>query len=387
MKHIILEANERAASVFNLADLATYLNNLTDTRAKRGKIYPLNLLVTLVILAKLAGEDKPSAITEWIRLRGDAFCAIFECKHRRMPCLNTIRWVLQEVIYTQEVEKRLADYLYERYGGQQSELITLDGKTMRGTIPKGETQGVHLLAAYLPAEGVVLKQVAVADKENEICAAPEIVEALDLKHKVVCGDAMQTQRQLSVDILARGGDYLWFVKANQPTLLADVQRYFDPPQHGGSYPLPPLPRREASTTGKAHGRVETRRLTLMSDDESFLNWPGVRQLFRLERQVQQVRTGVKTTEIVYGITSCQPQKGSADQMLTWTRAYWGIENGLHYRRDVTLREDATRISSPRMAKAMATLNNFIITLTFKLGYSNLAAARRRFNARIATQLT
>lgn len=386
MKHIILEANETDAITFNLADLADYLSNLTDTRAKRGKIYPLNMLVTLVILAKQAGEDKPSAITEWIRLRGDAFATLFNCKHRRMPCLNTIRWVLEEVICTQEVEKRLGDYLYERYGGQQSVLIALDGKTMRGTIPKGETRGVHLLAAYLPAEGVVLKQVPIADKENEICAAPEIVAALDLKNKVVCGDAMQTQRQLSVDILARGGDYLWFVKANQPTLLADVQRYFEPPQHCGSYPLPPLPRSEASTTGKAHGRVETRQLAAMTDDEAFLDWPGVRQLFRLERQVQRVRTGVKTTEIVYGITSCQPQKVSADQMLRWTRAYWGIENGLHYRRDVTLREDATRISSPRMAKAMATLNNFIIALALKFGYNNLAAARRRFNARIAAQL-
>ena len=86
--------------------------------------------------------------------------------------------------------------------------MAIDGKTMRGTIPTGSSQGVHLLAAYLPAEGVVLKQVEVGAKRNEISAAPALIEGLDLKNRVVCGDAMHTQRELSVDVLAQGGDYL-----------------------------------------------------------------------------------------------------------------------------------------------------------------------------------
>ena len=154
MKHIILEAKETGAIAFNLTDLAARLDRLTDTRAKRGKIYPLGMLLTMIILAKLAGEDKPSGIVEWIRLRGAAFIVIFNCIHQRLPCLNTIRWVLQEVISLEELEKILGTYLYETYGGQHSQLLTIDGKTMRGTIPKGHRQGVHLLAAYLPAEGV-----------------------------------------------------------------------------------------------------------------------------------------------------------------------------------------------------------------------------------------
>jgi hypothetical protein len=124
----------------------------------------------------------------------------------------------------------------------------------------------------------------------------------------------------------------------------------------------------------------------MVDAEQFLNWPGVCQVFRLERVVTQLRTGRESREVVYGITSCTPEKASAAQLLQWTRAYWGIENGLHYRRDVTLSEDATRISQPALAKTMATINNFIVGLSQKLGYSNLASARRTFNARIAAQL-
>lgn len=386
MKHIILEANRTDATVFDLADLSAHLSQLTDPRDRRGKIYPLGMVLTLIILAKLAGEDKPSGITEWIRLRRDAFVSIFGCKHNRMPCLNIIRGILQEVVSLTELENLFGDYLYRTYGGQQSQLIAIDGKTMRGTIPKGSTQGVHLLAAYLPEEGIVLKQVEVGSKENEISVAPELIEGLDLKNKVVCADAMQTQRQLSVDILAKGGDYLWFAKNNQPTLQADIEQFFQPPQRRAGWSLPELPRTVAETVNSGHGRLEQRVLTLMRDDEGFLDWPGVQQVFKLERHFTQQKTGEKSTEVIYGLTSCDPDRASAEQVLTWTRLYWGIENGLHYRRDVTLKEDATRISQPRLAKAMAAINNFVVSLSQKLGYDNLASARRVFDAKIAAQL-
>ena len=96
----------------------------------------------------------------------------------------------------------------------RSVLIVFDGKTLRGTIPTGQSQGVHLLAAYLPAEGIVLVQVAVANKEHEIVAAPKVLASLDLRGKIVIGDAMHTQRELSVQVLAADGDYIWLVKAN-----------------------------------------------------------------------------------------------------------------------------------------------------------------------------
>jgi predicted transposase YbfD/YdcC len=386
VKHIILEANNTEAVVFDIRDLESRFEQLTDTRAARGKIYPLSMILTMVILAKLAGEDKPSGITEWIRLRCDSFVKLFRSKHRRMPCLNIIRSILQEVVSLDELEKIFGHYLHETYGGGQSKLVTIDGKTMRGTIPKGHTRGVHLLAAYLPEEGVVLKQIAVDTKENEIKAAPHLLEEIDLKNKIVCGDAMQTQRQLSVDILAKGGDYIWFVKDNQSTLRADVEQFFKPAQQYAGWSLPELPRTTAEKTDKGHGRLEKRTLTLMVDEQQFLDWPGVCQVFKLERYTQRLSTGKESTEVIYGVTSCTPAKATAEQMLQWTRQYWGIENGLHYRRDVTLHEDATRISAPALAKTIAAINNFVVGLSQKLGYSNLASARRTFNASISAQL-
>lgn len=386
MKHIILEANNTDGIVFDIKDLEARFKQLTDTRHAQGKIYPLSMILTMVILAKLSGEDKPSGITEWIRLRCDSFVKLFKCKHRRMPCLNIIRGILQEIVSLDELERMFGHYLHDTYGGGQSKLVSIDGKTMRGTIPKGSTQGVHLLAAYLPEEGVVLKQVEVDTKENEIKVAPQLLEEIDLKNKIVCGDAMHTQRQLSVDILAKGGDYIWFVKDNQATLLGDVEQFFKPVQHYAGWPLPELPRTVAETTDKGHGRLEKRKLTLMVDEQQFIDWPGLSQVFKLERYVHQMGTGKESTEVIYGISSCHPQTASAEQMLQWTRSYWGIENGLHYRRDVTLHEDATRTLETPLAKTIAAINNFVVGLSQKLGYSNLASARRIFDARIATQL-
>lgn len=386
MKQIILEANHTDAIVFDIAGLMTHLEQLDDSRHKRGKIYPLTMILVMIILAKLAGEDKPSAIADWIRCRKHEFIALFNCKHQRMPCLNTLRWVLQQVVSIEKLEKAFKNYLHQEYGGQESQLISIDGKTMRGTIPKGCREGVHLMAAYLPEEGVVLKQVEVKGKENEIKAAPQLLEGLNLKNKVVCGDAMQCQRQLSVTIKGQGGNYLWFLKENQPTLLGDVKRFFEPPQQASGWPLPTLPQTVSETINLGHGRLEKRTLTLIMDKENFLDWPGICQVFRLERSRQKKGSEQKTIEVVYGITSCTPDEASAEQLLYWTRAYWGIENGLHYRRDVTLREDATRIKHPVLARAIATINNFIVSLVRKLGYPNLAAARRVFNARIDAQL-
>lgn len=386
MQGILLEAKEVETITFNLADLAEKLNQLTDSRDNRGKVYELGPILTMILMARLSGEDKPYGIFEWVRARKGSFVSLFDLKREQTPCLNTIRTILEEVVSLTELENRLRQYLHKQYGGQTSVLICVDGKTMRGTIPKGYTQGVHLLSAYLGEEGVVLKQIEVASKENEISAVPELLGTLYLKDKVVCADAMQTQRTFCREILAQGGDYLLWVKDNQPTLRADIEHFFAVPRHVPGWYIPQLAYTRAESVSKGHGRLERRTLTLMTDEHRFVDWPGLVQVFMLEREVTILSTGASRKETVYGLTSCPPTKADAWQLLEWTRLYWHIENGLHYRRDVTLHEDETRTSLTKMAQVMALLNNFVIGLVHKLGYSNLASARRYFNASIARQL-
>lgn len=156
-------------------------------------------------------------------------------------------------------------------------ILAVDGKTLRGTIPAGQTRGVHLVAAYLLETGVVLAQLAVDTKENEMVVVPTVVAQLDLTGRVVVGDAMQTQRQLSTQVVESGGDDLWFVKDNQPTFYADIERLFTP--------LPALPGTSEEPTDfttaqqidAAHGCLEDRRITVSSWLQDYSTWPYLAQ--------------------------------------------------------------------------------------------------------------
>ena len=386
MQPIILEEMATEGIVFDIGALTQYLKHITDVRKARGQRYSLEFLLVLIILAKLAGENKPKGIAEWLQLRRKQLVKAFQRQRADVPSYNTIRRTLENIEDGVELQTYLNRFLHEAYGGMVTILVSIDGKTMRGTIPSGQTQGVHLLAAYLPAEGVVLMQIAVATKENEITAAPKLLATLDLKGRVVCGDAMFTQRSLSVQILAQGGDYIWFLKDNQPTLKADVEQFFQPPRNVPGWKAPTMPQEQACSTQTGHGRIEKRVLTLIPDETGYLDWPGLAQVFKLERTVTQETTQKTTQETVYGITSLTPARTSAKQLLDLTQQHWGIENGLHYRRDVTLEEDATRITDDRRAETMAILNNFIIALTSKLGFRNLASAQRTFDAQLTFAL-
>jgi len=365
-----------------MGKLLEMFQHIPDTRQTKGKRYPLSFLLAAILLARLSGEHTPTGITEWIGLRRRQLVFALPTTRYTAPSLTTIRRVLNEVMSVEELHRIFRQFLHQTYGGQQSVLITMDGKSLRGTIATGETRGVHLLAAYLPDEGIVLAQVEVDRKENEIKAAQRLLQLLDLRQRVVSGDAMFAQRQLSVQIMAQGGDYLWFVKNNQSRLLGDIEQFFVPPRKTKGWHTPPLPQDIAHTTSKAHGRLEQRTLTAMRDEDSFIDWPGLQQVFKVECRVTTLRTGKSTYEVAYGITSVPPERANAACLLAWTRHHWGIENGLHYRRDVTLKEDATRMASSSQANVVATINNFIIGLARKLGFTNLPTMLRMANAKI-----
>ncbi len=384
MDNIILEDGEKEGFVFSITELMVSLEQLTDPRQARGKRYKLSYILTLIILARLAGEDTPKGVAEWVKLRRKQVVAAFKTSRDSVPAYNTIRRTLADTVNETELQEAFRLFLHRQYGGHQSILVSLDGKTLRGTIPKGMTKGVHILAAYLPEEGITLFQVAVGagKKENEITAAPRVLSRIDLKGRVVCGDAMFTQRKLSVQILGQGGDYIWFVKDNQKKLGEDVAQFFVPPRKAKGWHIARLPITIAESFEKSHGRLEKRKLSLVQDKTEFIDWPGLKQVFKLERKRTFCKTGEITEEVVYGITSLTFERGDAQQLLDWTRSYWGVENGLHYRRDKTLKEDATRMSDTNQAQVVAALNNFIVGLTAKMGFLNLASARRHFDAQL-----
>lgn len=112
--------------------------------------------------------------------------------------------------------------------------------------------------------------------------------------------------------------------------------------------------------------------------KDYLDWPYVEQVFKLERRFTNLQIGGVTTEIQYGLTSLTPAEAGPDRLLTLQRTQWGIENGLHYRRDVALKEDCYGLKIGHSARIIATLNNFVLALILRQGYHNLPQARRRY---------
>jgi hypothetical protein len=201
--------------IYDLKSLFAFLVRVTDPRHARGKQYSLELLLVLILLAKLCGENTPSGIADWVTYRMDALVGMKLLPKHRAPCHMTYRRVLQRIVSPDELERLLSEY-HQSCLKRGTELVfSLDGKTVRGTIPSGETRGTHLLSLYVPGQGLVLVEAKVDQKENEIMMAPEILRQVSLEGVSVMGEAMHNQRETSQQVLQAGGDYVWMVKGNQ----------------------------------------------------------------------------------------------------------------------------------------------------------------------------
>jgi predicted transposase YbfD/YdcC len=375
-----MESN--TGQVINLGSLHHGLEGLKDKRKPKGKRYSLATILVGIFLAKLCGEDKPSGIAEWVALRETWIAQVLGLKRKSMPSHHTYRRALADNVDAQEFEAVARKYHQHCGKAGYQVVVAMDGKILRDTIDLEAINGLCLLAVYLPSEGIALAQIAIEDKQNEVSAAPLLLGWIDLRNKVVIGDALHTQRQISIQIGKAGGNYLWTVKGNHPQLLQDLKDWFDDkvpllPGQG----CPPKDFCSVTVTSKGHGRLEVRTLITSSQLNDFLDWPFLQQVFKLERTITIVKTQKTRQETIYGVTSLSANHASPAQLLHMLRSYWQIENSLHYPRDVTLHEDQTHFKKQTAAHNMAIINNLVLSLISKTDFPFLPSARRFFAAR------
>src|SRR5688572_6811148 len=186
MRKVKMECN--TGKIINLSNLYAQFEGLADRRKAKGKRYALATILLGIFLAKLCGEDKPSGIAEWVTLRGEWIANVLGLKRKRMPSHHTYRRILADILDAQELEELARRH--HRYSGEAGYhvVISMDGKILRGTIDTETSDGLCLLAIYLPGEGVTLAQIAIERGQNEISAAPILLEHVDLRNKVVIGD-------------------------------------------------------------------------------------------------------------------------------------------------------------------------------------------------------
>jgi predicted transposase YbfD/YdcC len=218
--------------------------------------------------------------------------------------------------------------------------VTIDGKTLRGSHQRSKgVKPLHLVSAFVVEQELVLGQRATEEKSNEITAIPELLRALKLKGCIVSIDAMGTQTDIVEAICEQEADYLLSVKGNQPSLHQALIGYFDSAEAKEWRSLKHTYERTADAD---HGRLETRQcwaLPLPKAISEFADqWRNLRSIAMIE--AHREINGVSSIERRYFITSLP---ADASLILASVRAHWGIENNFHWRLDVQMREDESRI--------------------------------------------
>jgi len=366
-----------------LGSLYDRFQHLSDCRKAKGKRYSLIMLLVVIFLAKLSGQDKPVAIADWAKNHAAALVQLLHLRRAWMPHHNTIRRVFQAVLSEAEFAQLLKEYHQAQPGG--GEVLAMDGKALKGTRAGADGRCAMVLSVYDGQTQRVLVQEPVEIKENEIGAAPQALAQVSLKGKIMTGDALHAQRGISAYAVDQGGGYLWPVKENQPTVYHAIEQLFNPP--------PPIPGfgqvatdfERVQTISKGHGRLEIRTLETSAMLNDYLDWPSVGLVYRLERQFNWLRRGkiYKTScEVEYGLTSLTRPAASPARVLAVRRAHWLVETGLHYRRDVTFHEDATRMTLGPAGRILSLVHDLVVALLKAAGFANAAEGRRWFDGHL-----
>lgn len=243
----------------------------------------------------------------------------------------------------------------------EGQVVAIDGKTVRRSHDRGCGQAaIHLVSAWATANHLVLGQLKVEDKSNEITAIPELLRLLELNDCIVTLDAMGCQTDIAEQIVEQGADYVLAVKENQRHLLEDMSLFFDLAQQNDFAKVEHSYHR---TVNAGHGRVETRECWAIAGQESlrFLrgatNWSGLSTIamVRSRRQLGQE----SSEETRYYISSLP---NDARRILHAVRSHWGIENSLHWVLDVAMAEDDSRIRKDHAAENMSLLRRMALNL-------------------------
>lgn len=376
----------------NAASLYQAFEQVKDGRKKKGKRYPLALILTLLLLGKLAGETSIDGIVDWVNERKEGIKRLLNWP-KRFPTNKTFTNVLAHCDH-HEVVKAITQVMLQARAEKQrydeenqsteqkvndEEILihtAVDGKVMRGTRKhvKANQPSVHLLTFYECESGIVLDQFSIEKKKNEYSQCISILHPYFAKGRVLTADAGIGYKGWCALVHIFGGYYHIIIKNNHPAVRKDLIAFFENDK---------IDRSEFQyhkETNKGHGRYEVREIwTSAQMNEHFkYEWAGIAQVFLIKRTV--IEKGEERIEIVYGMTSLPRKKAAASRLLELNRKHWSIENRLHYRRDVTLGEDASQVRVKGVPEVLAALNGGILALMDFLDVKNVAKQMRCYCA-------
>jgi predicted transposase YbfD/YdcC len=340
-------------------DLREHFAELPDPRVERTKRHALLDLVTIAVCAVIAGADTWVAVEAFGR-RKEGFLRQFLALPNGIPSHDTFGRVFA-ALDPAAFERCFLGWVQATVRATAGQVVAIDGKTVRRSHDRAAGKGpLHLVSAWATANAVVLGQLAVEEKSNEITAIPALLQVLAVSGCIVTIDAMGCQKEIARTIRARDADYVLALKDNHPQLAADVASVFADAlgENVGGYTVG-----YHETIEKGHGRIERRRCWTISDPAviTWLDpsgaWAGLRTIALVdgERQIG----GERKTERRTYLSSLA---GDPARLLTAVRSHWAIENRLHWVLDLAFREDESRVRAGHAAENLAVLRHIALNL-------------------------
>jgi predicted transposase YbfD/YdcC len=336
--------------------LVFHFSIIKDPRMERSKEHSLINILVIALCAMLCGAESFVDFEEFGEAKEEFLRSFLDLPHG-IPSHDTFRRVFALLDPQQFADcfRRWSESLRQAIG---AELVAIDGKTLRRSHDRAKGHGpIHMVSAWARENGLVLGQIKVNDKSNEITAIPELLRSLKLAGCIVTIDAMGCQTKIASEICAAKADFVLALKGNQSTLHDEVRTFIEVAREDG---FPGIRHDFLETSERAHGRREIRRYYVTDEIDwlsHFDQWEKLRSVGMVE-SIREIR-GEVTVERRFYISSLA---ANAQAFAHAVRGHWAIENTLHWSLDVSFNEDQCRVRTGYAAENLAILRHMSINI-------------------------
>jgi predicted transposase YbfD/YdcC len=349
--------------------LKTIFGQIPDFRRSHKQLYDLESILLIGIISVICGADSWNEMENYANSK-EEFLRSFLDLPNGIPSHDTFNRVFSN-IDSNEFEKCFIQWVSGLAQLQPREIIAIDGKTIRGAKAGGKKSPVHMVSAWANDNNLVLGQVKVSEKSNEITAIPKLLEVLSIESTIVTIDAMGCQTAIAKAIVKKDADYILAVKENQSQLLQDIEDEFRFGKNIETHLSQDLD----------HGRIETRKCSLINNFKFIANtnkWENLTSVIKIESK-REFKNSEKPSQnaIRYYISSI---KASPQDFQKAIRSHWSIENKLHWTLDVAFSEDASRKRTGNSTQNFSILNKIALNLLKNEKSTKTGVKSRRLKA-------